>query len=84
MEIPANAAAREIARLRDINKDVETQIRELRDRQLENSEMIGALSPSAEWGEPPAPEPEPEPEPELEPEPEIPTEESPEEEEGAP
>ena len=61
-KIPLNAEAREIARMRDVNKDIETQVEELRDRQLENSEMIGALNPSAEWTEPPAPEPLPDPE----------------------
>lgn len=69
MKIPVNAEAREIARLRDVNKDIEGQIQELRARQLENSEMTGALNPRAEWADPPAPEPDPEPE---VPEPEVP------------
>jgi len=74
MQLPANAAAREMERLRSVNRDIDEQIRVLREKQLEHSELIGNLSHVAEWTLAPGPdlEPEPDPDPEeqVDPEPE--------------
>ncbi|WP_449280434.1 hypothetical protein [Leucobacter sp.] len=59
MQYPANAAAREIERLRSVNRDIDEQIRVLREKQLENSELIGNHSQVAEWTVEPGPDPEP-------------------------
>lgn len=64
IRLPANAAAEEVRRRREENVDLEDQIRVLRSKQLENSEIIGTLGNVATWTEvpPTAPE-EPAPEP---------------------
>lgn len=49
VRIPANAAARDVRRMREENLDLEEQILVLRTKQLENSEMMGQLSHIAEW-----------------------------------
>ncbi len=55
MQIPANAAAETVARLRSVNNDIETQVSELRGAQERNEETIAALEPVAEWSEIPDP-----------------------------
>ena len=55
-KIPVNAAAREVTRLRNINSDIDIQINELRARQINNAEQIGAFLPNAEWTEEPGTE----------------------------
>lgn len=61
---PTNAAAIEIERRRSENRDIDTQIATLREKQNENSETIGILSNVATWEAVPEVIPEPEPEPE--------------------
>lgn len=87
IKLPTNAAAEEVRRLREVNTDLEEQIRTLRKAQSTNSELIGHFSSLATWEEVPDPsepdpegsgesEPEPTPEPAPEPvEPELPEEE---------
>lgn len=77
IKLPTNAAAEEVRRLREVNVDLEEQMRELRQTQMTNSELIGHFMSLATWEEVPDPaasveEPEPvEPVEEPEPEPEA-------------
>lgn len=51
-KLPDNAAAREVARLRGINADLDEQIRVLMEKKIENAERVGLLSNVANWIEP--------------------------------
>lgn len=46
---PTNAIAMEIARLRSINGDIDTQIETMELRKSQNSEAIAELEPHATW-----------------------------------
>lgn len=55
IKLPTNAAAEEVRRLREVNIDIEEQMRVLRQTQMTNSELIGLLSERATWDEIPDP-----------------------------
>lgn len=62
MSIPMNAAAEQIVRAQSIITDLTTQGTEIQSAIGRQQALIEALTPHAEWGEPP-PEPEPDPSP---------------------
>lgn len=62
MSIPMNAAAEQVVRAQSIISDLTTQQAEVQAAIGRQQALIEALTPHAEWGEPPA-EPEPDPSP---------------------